>query len=160
MTIFKSLGLAVEDWGGALLTKDADSPAQSVWTPFKADTDYFKPSTREFMINFAVDIAYMRSFGSNSFTLDGTWIHEKQTWTAGGAANATNTLRTFRMDAMYHIGQRYAFTLAPFATSGSSDSVLYAPAPMVGSRAGSPDNNGLIAEVDVMPWQNLRLQFQ
>ena len=110
--------------------------------------------------DFAVDIAYMRSFGSNSFTLDGTWIHEKQTWTAGGAANATNTLRTFRMDAMYHIGQRYAFTLAPFATSGSSDSVLYAPAPMVGSRAGSPDNNGLIAEVDVMPWQNLRLQFQ
>jgi len=32
----------------------------------------------------AVDVAYMRSFGSNSFTLDGTWIHEKQTWTAGG----------------------------------------------------------------------------
>ena len=108
----------------------------------------------------AVDVAYMHSFGSNSFTLDGTWIHEKQTWTAGGAANATNTLRTFRMDAMYHVGQRYAFTLAPFVTTGSSDSVLYAPASIVGSRAGSPDNNGLIAEVDVMPWQNLRLQFQ
>ncbi len=108
----------------------------------------------------AVDVAYMHSFGANSFTLDGTWIHEKQTWTAGGAANATNTLRTFRMDAMYHIGQLYAFTLAPFVTRGTSDSVLYAPAPLVGSRTGSPDNNGLIAEVDVMPWQNLRLQFQ
>ena len=108
----------------------------------------------------AVDVAYMHSFGANSFTLDGTWIHEKQTWTAGGAANATNTLRTFRMDAMYHIGQLYAFTLAPFVTRGTSDSVLYAPAPLVGSRTGSPDNNGLVAEVDVMPWQNLRLQFQ
>src|SRR5437762_2659524 len=42
----------------------------------------------------ALDIAYMHSFGSNSFTLDGTWIHEKQTWTAGGAANPTNTLRS------------------------------------------------------------------
>src|SRR5256885_3950084 len=51
--------------------------------------------------DLAVDLAYMHSFGSNSFTLDGTWIHEKQTWTAGGAANPTNTLRTFRMDAMY-----------------------------------------------------------
>src|SRR5216117_3432043 len=67
----------------------------------------------------AVDVAYMHSFGANSFTLDCTWIHEKQTWTAGGAANATNTLRTFRMDAMYHIGTRYAFTLAPFVTTGA-----------------------------------------
>ena len=49
------LSLNVEDWGGALLKKDSDSPSQSVWSPFKADTDYFKPSTREFMINFAVD---------------------------------------------------------------------------------------------------------
>src|SRR5438876_654656 len=86
----------------------------------------------------AVDLAYMHSFGSNSFTLDGTWIHEKQTWTAGGAANPTNTLRTFRMDAMYHIGTRYAFTLAPFVTTGTSDTLLYAPAPVVGSRTGSP----------------------
>jgi len=108
----------------------------------------------------ALDIAYMHSFGSNSFTLDGTWIHEKQTWTAGGAANPTNTLRTFRMDAMYHIGTRYAFTLAPFVTTGTSDTLLYAPAPVAGSRTGSPKNDGLIAEVDVMPWQNLRLQFQ
>jgi len=108
----------------------------------------------------ALDIAYMHSFGSNSFTLDGTWIHEKQTWTAGGAANPTNTLRTFRMDAMYHIGTRYAFTLAPFVTTGTSDTLLYAPAAVVGSRTGSPKNDGLVAEIDVMPWQNMRLQFQ
>jgi hypothetical protein len=108
----------------------------------------------------ALDLAYMHSFGPNSFTVDGTWIHEKQTWSAGGAANPTNTLRTFRMDAMYHVGTRYAFTIAPFVTTGTSDTVLYAPAPITGSRTGSPDNNGLIGEVDFMPWQNLRLQFQ
>jgi hypothetical protein len=108
----------------------------------------------------AIDFAYMRSFGPNSFTLDGTWIHERQTWTAGGTANPKNTLRTFRMDAMYHIGTQYAFTVAPFVTSGTRDTLLYTPAAVVGSRTGSPDNRGLIAEVDVMPWQNLRLQFQ
>src|SRR6266566_5305202 len=110
--------------------------------------------------DFAVDLAFMHSLGSNSFTLDGTWIHEKQTWNAGGTANLTNALRTFRIDAMYHIGTVYAFTLAPFVTTGTRDSLLYAPAPVVGSRTGSPNNDGLIAEVDVMPWQNLRLQFQ
>src|SRR5207247_9026240 len=103
---------------------------------------------------------YMHSFGPNSFTLDGTWIHEKQTWTAGGAANLTNTLRTFRVDAMYHIGTRYAFTLAPFVTTGTSDTLLYAPGPVAGSRTGSPNNDGLIAEVDVLPSHNLRIHFQ
>jgi hypothetical protein len=109
----------------------------------------------------ALDLAFMHSLGSNSFTLDGSWIHEQQAWRVpGGAANPTNTLRTFRAAAMYHIGQRYAFTLAPFVTTGSSDTLLYAPGPVLGSRTGSPNNDGLIAEVDVMPWQNLRLQFQ
>jgi predicted enzyme related to lactoylglutathione lyase len=29
--------------------------AGSVWSPFAADSDYFAPSTKEFMINFCVD---------------------------------------------------------------------------------------------------------
>jgi predicted enzyme related to lactoylglutathione lyase len=29
--------------------------AGSVWSPFAADTDYFAPSTKEFMINLCVD---------------------------------------------------------------------------------------------------------
>ena len=61
-----------------------------------------------------------------------------------------------------HVPHRHAVRvhLAPFVTTGTSDTLLYAPAPVVGSRTGSPKNDGLIAEVDVMPWQNLRLQFQ
>ncbi len=50
------LGVAVEDWGGAALRYDAPGhPSVAVWSPFAADTKYFAPSTREFMINFAVD---------------------------------------------------------------------------------------------------------
>jgi len=50
------LGLDVQDWGGALLPYDAPQhPPQAVWSPFEHDTKYFAPSTREFMINFAVD---------------------------------------------------------------------------------------------------------
>ena len=61
---------------------------------------------------------------------------------------------------MYHIGHEYAFTVAPFVTTGTKDTLLYAPAPLTGSRLGSPDFSGVIGEVDVMPWQNLRMQFQ
>jgi catechol 2,3-dioxygenase-like lactoylglutathione lyase family enzyme len=49
------LGLSIEDWGGAMIAADGSGPPYGVWTPFSKDTDYFKPSTREFMINFAVD---------------------------------------------------------------------------------------------------------
>lgn len=50
------LGLELQDWGGALLSTTAPGhPPFVVWTPFAADTKYFEPSTREFMINFAVD---------------------------------------------------------------------------------------------------------
>ena len=50
------LGIAIEDWGGAALKTDAPGhPPVVVWGPFKSDTKYFAPSTREFMINFAVD---------------------------------------------------------------------------------------------------------
>jgi len=49
------LGLALEDWGGALFRPGADGPPQLIWGPFAADTEYFAPSPRDCMINFAVD---------------------------------------------------------------------------------------------------------
>jgi predicted enzyme related to lactoylglutathione lyase len=50
------LGLKVETWGGAMLRYDAPGhPAMVVWTPFSETTDNMAPSTREFMMNFAVD---------------------------------------------------------------------------------------------------------
>ena len=50
------LGLHLEDWGGALLGSErAEAPPHAVWAPFKADTDYMQPSSRDFMLDFAVD---------------------------------------------------------------------------------------------------------
>jgi catechol 2,3-dioxygenase-like lactoylglutathione lyase family enzyme len=62
------MGVDVENWGGALFTPDAEGPPKLVWNPFRQDTDYFAPSAREFMINFAVDdldamIAALKSKG-------------------------------------------------------------------------------------------------
>jgi len=52
------LGLEVEDWGGVFFTPEAAARtpgAGTVFSSFAADTTYFSPSQRDFMINFMVD---------------------------------------------------------------------------------------------------------
>jgi predicted enzyme related to lactoylglutathione lyase len=50
------LGMPMESWGGAMLRYDAPGhPSVMVWNAFSDKTDYMAPSTREFMLNFAVD---------------------------------------------------------------------------------------------------------
>lgn len=50
------LGIKLEAWGGAAMTYDAPKhPPAVIVNAFKATTAYMDPSTREFMLNFAVD---------------------------------------------------------------------------------------------------------
>ena len=63
------LGIAIEDWGGAMLPYDAEGhPEFVVWNAFEEKTGHFAPSERPFMINYAVDdldgfLAQLRSKG-------------------------------------------------------------------------------------------------
>jgi len=47
------LGFPINDWDGATFSH----PRQgfTLWSPFKADTDYFAPSQNAYMINLIVD---------------------------------------------------------------------------------------------------------
>jgi len=114
--------------------------------------------------DLAADVQYQRMMGDRSLTLSGTFIHESQkldaTFAAGGAARASQSLNTLRARATLHVGYRYAFSLAPFVISGDADTLRYAANPVDGSLTGSPNSNGLVAEVDFMPWQNVRLSAQ
>jgi len=50
------LGIKLESWGGAILPYDAPGhPSEMVWTAFPENSSYFAPSSREVMLNFAVD---------------------------------------------------------------------------------------------------------
>ena len=50
------LGIHMETWGGAILPYDAAGhPKMATWSAFPPGSDQMAPSTREFMINFAVD---------------------------------------------------------------------------------------------------------
>ncbi len=58
----RHLGLEVEDYGGVTFRPEKEAAGSgtrkrqvyTIWSPFPADTDYFAPSTKPFMINFRV----------------------------------------------------------------------------------------------------------
>lgn len=52
------LGLDVQEWGGTQFffdRRDAPGIGYTIWSPFPADTEYFQPSEKPFMINLRVD---------------------------------------------------------------------------------------------------------
>ncbi len=53
----KNLGLAVNEYGSSFEFRNAHRPDEInylQWSPFEENSDYFKPSEREFMINYRV----------------------------------------------------------------------------------------------------------
>lgn len=54
----KNLGIALEDWGGAILKwpdDHAEDKGLTVWNVAKRETEWFAPSRASFMINYRVD---------------------------------------------------------------------------------------------------------
>jgi len=53
----KNLGLAISPYGSSFEFRNANRPEEInylSWSPFKEDTDYLNPSTKEFMVNYRV----------------------------------------------------------------------------------------------------------
>ncbi len=51
------LGLATDAYGAGFHWREAEDPEKkgfTQWSPFKESTNYFEPSTRDFMINYRV----------------------------------------------------------------------------------------------------------
>ncbi len=107
------------------------------------------------------DFSYERPFGADTLSVHGTYIHESSsmdaTYLAGGAAMPDHSLNLGHMDATWYWGSKYNVTAAYFNTVGSDDSTLYSPAPVTGSRTGSPNTNGYILQGSYWPVQNIDL---
>jgi predicted enzyme related to lactoylglutathione lyase len=63
------LGLEIQEWGGAQLWS-TPGKTYGVWSAFRAESTYFEPSEREFMLNLRVDdldglLAKLRALGAN-----------------------------------------------------------------------------------------------
>ena len=112
----------------------------------------------------AADVQYQFIGEDHLATALATYIHERQTLNAsvldGFAANSHNNLKTLKLTGEYYYQRRIGGTIGYFSTTGSSDAVLYAPAPVGGSANGKPDTNGYLLEVNYLPWLNTKLQAQ
>jgi hypothetical protein len=114
----------------------------------------------------AVDGQVEEKVGQGTVIGRATFIHESQRLSGALAQSPptaeflTNTLETFRASASYVPTLRYGMSLAYFLTSGGTDAVLFAPAPVTGSGTGSPNSSGLSGEFTYNPWQNTRLGAQ
>ena len=115
-------------------------------------------------INRFTDIAFDLQFEHNlSFgncTAHATWIHEKQELEPIFSANNSNNLETFRVDGNLYFLERYAFSLGYFTVTGNKDTELYSPSRIDGSRVGKPNSNGLITQIDFLPWLNAKFSLQ
>lgn len=85
----------------------------------------------------------------------GEWQRLDASLAAGRSANLRNTLRDLRLDASYYAPERVGFTVAYFSVTGSVDDSLYA-----GYGARRPDSDGVIGELDYLPWLNTRFALQ
>jgi len=54
----KHLGIKIEEWGGAILNWPEDAAkdeGMTVWNVAAKDSDWFSPSTADFLINYRID---------------------------------------------------------------------------------------------------------
>jgi hypothetical protein len=109
------------------------------------------------------DFQYERPFGANLLDVHGTYIYENSeldgTFAAGGASTKSNHLNTTKLDATYHWRNRYSATGAFFSTTGNTDPLLYAAAPLTGSQNGSPETRGYVAQGSFWPVQNIDISL-
>ncbi len=112
----------------------------------------------------ALDAQYQFIGEDHLFTVLTTYIHERQRLYAsvadGFAQNTGNTLKTFKLAGEYTYRRTIGGSLGFFNITGTTDPLLYAQSPVVGSLASNPDSRGYIGEINYLPWLNTKLQLQ
>jgi hypothetical protein len=152
-------GAFEHDWGGnswevGLLAMNADTTAAGL--PVDSSRDKRK--------DLGVDTQYQQIEGDRVYSVNAIYIREKQDWAAGGtAANASDTLKTFKIAGSYYYNRTYGGYLQYFQTTGDADTGLYAPGTagtVTGSANGKPDSKGFRVEAMYTPWENTRFALQ
>jgi len=115
--------------------------------------------------DWAVDTQIDRTlFRKDVLSLRATYIRENSdllaSFVAGAATQRLHHLNTAMANAEYHFGNRVSGTFGWFDTSGTSDPLLFAPAPVSGFANDSPRSAGYILNFSYWPWQNLQLAAQ
>jgi hypothetical protein len=120
--------------------------------------------------DLAQDLQYQYLSDEHQVTVAATRIHERMqldaSFASGSSANAANDLTTLRVDGTWYWRRKLGITAGLFSTTGSTDAALYAADPVapgigvVNSASNRPDTSGWMAEVNYVPWLNVKLSLQ
>ena len=116
--------------------------------------------------DIGVDAQVEHGIGTTMLIGRASYIHERQrldAFLANGAQGAEElkpTLATLRANVSVFANQRYGATVGFFQTTGTRDTLLFAPAAFSGSRTGSPNTTGETAELIYNAWENTRVGVQ
>ncbi len=137
------------------------NPAPLVQVGANGPTDNFT--------DVAADAQYQFIGDEHIFTVLTSYIHEDQD--LHGSVNSAiingltppnshDTLETFKITGNYYYHRKYGLSLGYVNTWGTTDTALYAPAPVTGSNNGSPDSDYFIAQATYVPWLNTKFVLQ
>ncbi len=125
--------------------------------------------------DFGFDATYQYTgTGRHVVAANASLIHERQnldaSFAAGGSDAISNKLQTFNVDLTYAFQRTWVGAVSAFASSGTTNTALYAPGALSGSNNGSPDSSGYSLQAEYIPfgkldsrgrpWLNVRLGLQ
>jgi len=156
-------------WNG----QDAEIGLLGLYAPLSEN--HFGSPGSNIYYDYGFDASYQfLGSGKHVFSAYGLFVREAQSLNAalaaGSAARSRHDLNQLRLNASYYFDRSYGLTLGWVDTFGTRDALLYAPAPLTGSRTGRPDSKAFVAQADWTPfgksdswgapWANLRLGLQ
>ncbi len=115
------------------------------------------------LTDIAFDAQYEYAMNKANITAHATYIHEKQDMEAAmgetGSAESYK-LNNIKANANVYFLQKYAVALGYFNIWGDQNMFLYGPDPVDGSILSKPNSDGVIAQLDFLPWYNTRFSLQ
>jgi hypothetical protein len=109
-------------------------------------------------LDIGIDTQYQFIDDDDQVTVVGRVIRENQrldaTYPLGLADNPSDYLDTMDVAASYYWRRKLGATLGVFALNGSRDATYF------GSQNGRPDSSWVNAELDYLPWLNVKLGLQ
>lgn len=116
--------------------------------------------------DIAYDARYQYLQGDHSASASTTFIKEKKDWSgaalaAGETSNASDTLKTLRVDFHYYFQRKWGGGLQYFRTTGNNNAIAYDTGDdLTESANGSPNARGWIPELNYFPVQNVKLALR
>lgn len=116
--------------------------------------------------DIAYDAHYHYLEGNHSASVGLNVINEQKNWSdgvqaAGMTSNASDTLKTVRVDFHYYYRLKWGGGLQYFETTGSNNELVYNMGDaLMGSANSSPNSKGWLTELNYFPVENVKLALR